>query len=163
MRPDSGVCNFVVKTHTRLAGYTGHPALPTRWFTSYGALSPVNGLSCHRRRWDTSRRLDTSFAVPGPHAFAVRLGAARPAKPPRPPHPLPRFVTCATPLGGWDGCYMQVIWVKREAKYFCNQRWFRHNPDTTDLPVGQSHKNHRARRPYLLPLWERGRAPPASA
>jgi hypothetical protein len=28
---------------------------------------------------------------------------------------------------------------QREAKYFCNQRWFRHNPDTTDLPVGQSH------------------------
>ena len=38
--------------------------------------------------------------------------------------------------------YMQVIWVKREEKYFCNQGSPRHNPDTTDLPVGQSHKNH---------------------
>jgi hypothetical protein len=29
---------------------------------------------------------------------------------------------------------MQVIWVKREEKYFCNQRWLRHNLDATDLP-----------------------------
>jgi hypothetical protein len=35
-------------------------------------LSPVTGLSCHRRLADTSAKLDTSVGVPGPHDFAVR-------------------------------------------------------------------------------------------
>src|SRR5437588_2193760 len=43
-------------------------------FTAYIALSPVNGLSCHRRFTDCSVKLDTSVAVSGPHDFAVRVG-----------------------------------------------------------------------------------------
>jgi len=35
-------------------------------------LSPVTGLSCHRRRADRSAKLDTSVGASGPHDFAVR-------------------------------------------------------------------------------------------
>src|SRR5882757_3040584 len=43
-------------------------------FTAYIALSPVNGLSCHRRPQEAlaSHELDTSVAMSGPHDFAVR-------------------------------------------------------------------------------------------
>jgi hypothetical protein len=36
-------------------------------------LSPVTGLSCHRRLADTSAKLDASVGASGPHDFAVRL------------------------------------------------------------------------------------------
>jgi hypothetical protein len=44
-------------------------------FTAYSALSPVTGLSCHRRPRDAKhhRELDASVGASGPHAFAVRL------------------------------------------------------------------------------------------
>jgi hypothetical protein len=29
-----------------------NPAFPAQWFTAYTALSPVTGLSCHRRLVD---------------------------------------------------------------------------------------------------------------
>jgi hypothetical protein len=37
------------------------------------ALSPVTGLSCHRRRRNCFRRLDASVGASGPHDFAVRF------------------------------------------------------------------------------------------
>jgi hypothetical protein len=42
--------------------------------TAYFVLSPVIGLSCHRRPQEAgaSRELDTSIGVSGPHDFAVR-------------------------------------------------------------------------------------------
>jgi hypothetical protein len=66
-------------------------------------LSPVNGLSCHRRLRDAvasqgdvekhRRKLDTSVAVSGPHDFAVRHIVSRLAQtrltPWRPSHPGP--------------------------------------------------------------------------
>jgi hypothetical protein len=49
--------------------------------------------------------------------------ATRPTLP-RPPHPIPTFVTMANaPLSERDGDHKQVIWVKRETKYFCEQGW----------------------------------------
>jgi len=47
--------------------------------TAYFALSPVTGLSCHRRPCEAlaSQGLDTSVGVSGPHDFAVRVGAVR--------------------------------------------------------------------------------------
>jgi hypothetical protein len=59
------------------------PAFPARWFTAYFVLSPVNGLSCHRRLADDrcsparlgghiSAKLDASVGASGPHDFAVR-------------------------------------------------------------------------------------------
>jgi hypothetical protein len=65
-------------------------------FTAYSALSPVNGLSCHRRRADTSAQLDASVGASGPHDFAVRIGRARQSQLSRPPHPTARFVTIAS-------------------------------------------------------------------
>jgi hypothetical protein len=46
--------------------------------TAYIVLSPVTGLSCHRRQADKSAKLDTSVGVSGPHVFAVRISVIRP-------------------------------------------------------------------------------------
>jgi hypothetical protein len=63
------------------------------------ALSPVTGLSCHRRSQIIIRKLDISVGISGPHDFAVRVNVARRATLLRPPHPASRFVTIAhTPL-----------------------------------------------------------------
>jgi hypothetical protein len=69
-------------------------------------LSPVTGLSCHRRRCDAKHhhQLDASVGASGPHDFAVRNGAFRPAR--RRVHriPHPTSVTTRTPLSsGRDG------------------------------------------------------------
>jgi hypothetical protein len=39
--------------------------------TAYFVLSPVTGLSCHRRL-RVNRKLDASVGASGPHDFAVR-------------------------------------------------------------------------------------------
>jgi hypothetical protein len=59
-------------------------------FTAYNALSPVNGLCCHRRHADRSTRLDASVGASGPHDFAVRVSHARQSQHLRPPHPTAR-------------------------------------------------------------------------
>jgi hypothetical protein len=56
------------------------PAFPARMvLTVSSALSPVNGLSCHRhpREALASLELDTGVVMSGPHGFAVRVGALR--------------------------------------------------------------------------------------
>jgi hypothetical protein len=93
---------------------------PRNGFTTYSVLSPVTGLSCHRRLADTSAKLDASVGAPGPHGFAVRdppspkASAACPPKLqrrrkqhrsssalPRPPHPMPNVCDDReTPLYG---------------------------------------------------------------
>ena len=45
---------------------------PRNGFNAYIVLSPVTGLSCHRRRRSCLRRLDSSVGASGPHDFAVR-------------------------------------------------------------------------------------------
>jgi hypothetical protein len=123
--------------------------------TAYVGLSPVTGLFCHRRprtdvvpkpgraditsanltpasgRQDhtTSPYAATSFVSapfdrsqvlvgPAPHHIS-RLTL------PRPPHPIPRFVTiairpsCGT---GWRG-FVEMICPTGEAKYFCSRGW----------------------------------------
>src|SRR3954469_16536573 len=52
-------------------------------------ISPVIGLSCHRRQQVTTCQLDASVEASGPHDFAVRVGAIRQKHQPRPPHPVP--------------------------------------------------------------------------
>src|ERR1700709_1920145 len=53
-------------------------------FTAYNALSPVTGLSCHRRLADTSAKLDASVGASGPRDFAVRIRRSRQLHHPRP-------------------------------------------------------------------------------
>ncbi len=64
--------------------------------TASFALSPVTGLSCHRRRADTSAPLDASVGASGPHDFAVREACVRLSQASRPPHLTATFVTIAT-------------------------------------------------------------------
>jgi len=72
--------------HSEFTGKT--PGIPTQWFTAYNVLSPVIGLSCHRRPanvepsapgWadHSSARLDAGVEASGPHDFAVRISAVR--------------------------------------------------------------------------------------
>ena len=86
-------------------------------------ISPVIGLSCHRRLRKSFRRLDAGVEASGPHDFAVRFAlfvistsasiASRPA-----------FVTIASrPSVGRDGGAYEVICAKRERKCFCNEGW----------------------------------------
>ena len=94
-------------------GSAGSPGIPCAMVLTVSfELSLGTGLSCPHHRTDRSARLDTSVGVSGPHDFAVRIGLARQARRPRPPHPAPRFVTLRNaPL--WDGTAIDImlIWV----------------------------------------------------
>src|SRR3982075_4163632 len=76
-------------------GHTGNrPALPhTMVLTVSSALSPVIGLSCHRRRWSRLHRLDAGVEASGPHGFAVRKLALSSAAPPASTASRPASVT----------------------------------------------------------------------
>ena len=56
------------------------PAFPAQWLYGLYVLSPVSGVSCHRRRQDIFHQLDATVAAPGPHDFAVRCERFRPVK-----------------------------------------------------------------------------------
>jgi hypothetical protein len=79
-----------MKKHTSVVT-TGSPdqsGLPCAMvLTAYFALSPVTGLSCHRRLAETSAKLDASVGASGPHDFAVRFKHDSSSALPRPPHP----------------------------------------------------------------------------
>jgi hypothetical protein len=93
---------------------------------AYFALSPVTGLSCHRRLADNSAKLDTSVGVSGPHDFAVRKPSAFVNAPPHVHRiPYPTFVTIAKRPSSEDGTAVdvKVIWFKSEPEYFCEWGW----------------------------------------
>jgi hypothetical protein len=81
-------------------------------------LSPVTGLFCHRRRRNCFRQLDASVGASGPHDFAVRIGVARLASPPRPSHPAPnvRDDREAPLLWGQDARMIVLIWGFRQCR-----------------------------------------------
>jgi hypothetical protein len=54
------------------------PAFPAQWFYGLYVVSPVTGLSCHRRFAISVAKLSASVGAPGPHDFAVRKNIARP-------------------------------------------------------------------------------------
>jgi hypothetical protein len=142
--------------------------------TAYVALSPVTGLSCHRRlriKFCLSpvgptqlRELDTSVGASGPHDFAVRCNISRPRAVdhsqahhppcdpiarktlPRPPHPHPASVTIAIRPSGGVGWreFVEMICPTGEAKYFCKWGW---TPLSTNRPTGKS--PHVRRRPRI--------------
>ena len=77
-------------------------------------ISPVNGflatVALAENRFP--RELDTSAGVSGPHDFAVRVSAVRPAAPPHPSHPVPYVRDDReTPLM-WDG----TRWTRQRRK-----------------------------------------------
>jgi hypothetical protein len=144
--------------------HRNHPAFPHAMvLTAYFVLSPVIGLSCHRR-WRIGhacarsgrlclRELDAGVEASGPHDFAVRskhLSSARPVIAHRPIEPaLPSrraLRRCRvhripprvrddrdTPLLGDETARdIEVIWVRRERKYFCKRGW------TAELPNSPS-------------------------
>ena len=81
------------------------PALsPADHGSKSAQLLPGDRLFCHRRRQRFSCRLDTSVEASGPHDFSVRNRRRSSKALPRPPHPVPTFVTMANaPPPGPDG------------------------------------------------------------
>jgi hypothetical protein len=105
-------------SHHRFTGFTRHSRTQMVLTASF-AISPVIGLSCHRRLARLLAKLDAGVEASGPHDFAVRFAlfvistsasiASRPA-----------FVTIASrPSVGRDGGAYEVICAKRERKCFC--------------------------------------------
>jgi hypothetical protein len=74
-----------------------NPAFPARMVLTVSfVISPVIGLSCHRRLADISARLDASVETSGPHDFAVRSPWCSSGTTPRVHRiPHPTFVTIA--------------------------------------------------------------------
>jgi hypothetical protein len=90
MRPPPHV-QWVVVERTRVSQVTPEsPGIPRAMVYGLYVLSPVTGLSCHRRRRSRLYRLDASVGASGPHDFAVRINRLRQERHPRPPHPAPR-------------------------------------------------------------------------
>ena len=67
----------VVNTRVSHHEYTGKtPGIPRAMVLTVSfVISPVTGLSCHRRLADISAKLDASVGASGPHDFAVRKRA----------------------------------------------------------------------------------------
>src|SRR6202795_5221196 len=83
-------------------------------YSLYRAL-PGERLFCHRRLARLLARLDTSTAMSGPHVFAVRFSSDRLSALPRPPQPVPTFVTMANaPLSGRDGKSYSLILISEK-------------------------------------------------
>src|SRR4051795_10358369 len=54
------------------------PGIPRAMvLTTYFVISPVIGLSCHRRQQVTTCQLDASVEASGPHDFTVRISNVR--------------------------------------------------------------------------------------
>jgi hypothetical protein len=87
------------KVESTQAGHHGHagsPGIPRAMvLTAYFALSPVTGLSCHRRRWSYLHQLDASVGASGPHDFAVRKATLSSGAPPASTASRPASVTIA--------------------------------------------------------------------
>ena len=78
LHPRSRVHECTKKRTRAYRSSGGNPAFPAQWVTTYSVLSPVTGLSCHRRYAENPAQLDASVGASGPHGFAVRESAIRP-------------------------------------------------------------------------------------
>ena len=80
-------------------------------------LSPVNGLFATVAR-GTCRELDTSNAMPGPHAFSVRNKALSSEAPLASTASCPASVTISSrPSGGQDQIAILLLLPSRQAKF----------------------------------------------
>src|SRR6476469_6972497 len=144
-------------------GITRHS--PRNGFTAYAVLSPATSSCCHRhprikvlsarsgRRASanlapatgarTTRFCRTQKAPISLHAAPRSRGSSRPATPLRAGrfhvHRIPPRARddARSPLW-WDETVRisELIWVGREAKYFCKRGWTRFLQIRSDLPVG---------------------------
>ena len=97
-------CKNKIAHEVVTTGSPEQPGIPRAMVltVSFG-ISPVIGLSCHRRQQVTTCQLDASVEASGPHDFAVRVSAVRQKHYQRPPHPAPTSVTIAKrPLCGHE-------------------------------------------------------------
>ena len=114
------VVNTRVSHHGR-TGITRHSR--TRMvLTVYFVLSLVTGLSCHHRPQE-ALLLENLTPASGRQDHTTSPSAdkrSRQQRSLRPSHPNPTFVTIAKRPSVWAGMARggEVIWVKREAKYF---------------------------------------------
>src|SRR5712672_1513178 len=117
--PAASCALCIGKKHTSIRVPRNHPAFPHAMVLTVSfALSPVIGLSCHRRRWSYLRRLDASVEASGPHDFAVRKPCAFVKAPPASTASHPASVTIAIrPSVGQDDANLALIWGGRERKY----------------------------------------------
>jgi len=104
------------------------------------ALSPVR-----RACWppsparSSSRALDTSVGVPGPHDFAVRADDARRASPSRPSHPR---LTCRDDRPKRpsstrrDASIIVLIFIIRQGNYFSARGWTENGESDVICPSG---------------------------
>ena len=103
------------------------PGLPCAMvLTGYLALSPVTGLSCHRRPQDHHLTSLTPASGRQDHTTSPSAsGAFRLEAPKRPPHPAPTFMTIAKRPSDRSGTavFMDLIWANREGKYFYQEDW----------------------------------------
>jgi hypothetical protein len=118
--PRSRVCS-VESTRVSHHGHTGITRhSPRNGFTAYFVLSPVTGLSCHRRLAEIPAKLDASVGASGPHDFAVRIKRCSSLSASASTASRPALMTLRNaPL--WDGTVSDIllIWGKREVKFFC--------------------------------------------
>src|SRR5712664_2733672 len=81
LHPQPRVRNWVEHTSVVTTGSPEQPGIPCAMvLTAYSVLSPVTGLSCHRRCADNPAKLDASVGASGPHGFAVRVSTIRQAR-----------------------------------------------------------------------------------
>jgi hypothetical protein len=127
------------ETHTSIQVQRKQSGLPCAMvLTVSSELSPVTGLSCHRRLADTSAKLDASVGASGPHGFAVRIRRSRQAHHPRPSHPAPRFVTLRNaPLCGTGWLRYRTDLRLRKIRIFLQTGLDKASRGKrSDLPVG---------------------------
>src|SRR6202021_3940726 len=106
------------------------------------ALSRVTGLCCHPRPQE-SLLLENLTPASGrqDHTTSPSARKARSSmRSSRPPHPAPTSVTIAKRPSVWDGTVrdMQVIWLRRERKYFCGGGLDRANQLDASRQIGFS-------------------------
>src|ERR1700761_5576029 len=116
---------MVVARGVVTTGSPGHPAFPARW--CYGLLRDLPGDRAFLPPSPPGRlprELDASVGASGPHDFAVRITRRSSKAPPRPPHPVPTFVTMANaPPPGQDGLNKQMICAGWKAECFSAPGW----------------------------------------
>ena len=106
--------------------FTGTPGLPCAMvLAAYLELSPVTGLSCHRRYADRSANLTPASGCQDHTTLpsADKRLRQRAAYVHRIPHPTSVTIAIRPSYGCGMATDVEVIWVKRTPEYFCEGGW----------------------------------------